>query len=59
MRWICHSRGSLGLGKCLVEVSHNSAATLETQISKHILPGSPIVSDGWVSYSRNIPKMVQ
>lgn len=41
--------------KCfLVEVPDRTAATLQEEIVRHVLPGSHIVSDGWAAYN-NIP----
>ena len=46
-----------GSGRCfLVEVLNRTAATLEAEILRHILPGTRIMSDGWAAY-RNIPQL--
>lgn len=39
-------------GKCfLVKVENRTAATLQAEIGRHVLPGTHIVSDGWASYA--------
>jgi ribosomal protein L24E len=40
-----------GTGKCfVVEVENRNAASLEAIILQYVLPGTHIVSDGWMAY---------